>query len=468
MIEGTYYFGDYLRWNLWFPNPNPAGAFIAMLIPWLWVAVCAARNKWSLGHPACILLLIVEAASFYVLCKTYSRGALVALAVSGCVAVAWWLWASREKGWKAALPTGAVRAVIIAAILAGTGFFNRIAPEYLSTDRSTLNRFVLWKGGAQMVAASPWKGWGRKRSGEQFMHWFQPMERDEAYAGMVNSYLHVGVERGLPFILGIAAVGGTLILAGLGSAMKEPSTWKSILSLGGALSLVVFAAANVSSTLWIFRDVWWPPTIAALAVLVGMVWGIRNTVGSFVLAVVGCLVGGVAVYGYGKSAGDSAIAVQKHEEGVILCKRGAAVSGIEILLPDADVLGEAYGKALRELVASAPDGYCVFVPDSDLEGFPEGATEVVAFGDRCREVEGGSSQLPITLVHPTVRLENPEDLEKVGVVLPGIASGSELRRWKRLAKKHGWDVFTNQGISTDLQPRWPDIYWEFMGEGGSL
>ena len=31
-MEGIYYFGEHVRWNLGFVNPNIAGAFIAMLL----------------------------------------------------------------------------------------------------------------------------------------------------------------------------------------------------------------------------------------------------------------------------------------------------------------------------------------------------------------------------------------------------------------------------------------------------
>lgn len=34
-MEGIYYFGEHLRWNLGFSNPNIAGAFIAVLIAFL-------------------------------------------------------------------------------------------------------------------------------------------------------------------------------------------------------------------------------------------------------------------------------------------------------------------------------------------------------------------------------------------------------------------------------------------------
>lgn len=83
MMEGAYFFGEHLRWNLGWNNPNPAGAFIATLIPWMWglgslvtVRRCAARwLPW--------IVLLGELALWFLLCKTYSRGALVAVGAAG-------------------------------------------------------------------------------------------------------------------------------------------------------------------------------------------------------------------------------------------------------------------------------------------------------------------------------------------------------------------------------------------------
>ena len=94
----------------------------------------------------------------------------------------------------------------IGILLAATGFFSRIDPRFVAGDASAGNRLVLWKGGLQMMAAAPWHGWGSGRSGSGFMHWFQPLESTQEYAGMVNSYLHVGVEYGLPVLAGAMTV----------------------------------------------------------------------------------------------------------------------------------------------------------------------------------------------------------------------------------------------------------------------
>ena len=119
--------------------------------------------------------------------------------------------------WRVRLPhvLVAVRLSGIGILLWLTDFLWRIEPGYVSQDVSAGNRLTLWKGGLQMIATSPLEGWGRGKSGDGFMHWFQPLDANEAYAGMVNSYLHVGVEYGLPVLLGVLVAFFTLVILSL-------------------------------------------------------------------------------------------------------------------------------------------------------------------------------------------------------------------------------------------------------------
>jgi O-antigen ligase len=277
MMEGTYFYGEYQRWNLGWENPNPAGAFVAILIPWLWgiaYGICTAGRlgSWKVLLPG-LLVLSLEVSLWFLLCKTYSRGALVAIIFAGLIFLAFaWM----QTNWQRAAFLSLPRFLAVILFLGFTGFFSRIAPDYVTQDASAMNRLTLWKGGLQMVAASPWRGWGVDQSGPGFMHWFQPLESDEGYAGMVNSYLHVGVERGLPFLTAIlAGFLGVLFLVGfvLVRERKSPegqmaNLWGRALLLGAGCSLLVFLGANIFSTLWIFEKLWWILAVAMLWILV--------------------------------------------------------------------------------------------------------------------------------------------------------------------------------------------------------
>lgn len=79
-MEGVYYFGEHLRWNLGFLNPNIAGAFIAILIAFLspittiWPKCKSARFIFTLSFVAELIL-------WFLLAQTYSRGAFVAAVI---------------------------------------------------------------------------------------------------------------------------------------------------------------------------------------------------------------------------------------------------------------------------------------------------------------------------------------------------------------------------------------------------
>ena len=76
-MEGVYYFGEHLRWNLGFLNPNIAGAFIAILIAFLSPITALWRERKSV-RIIFILCFVAELMLWFLLAKTYSRGAFVA------------------------------------------------------------------------------------------------------------------------------------------------------------------------------------------------------------------------------------------------------------------------------------------------------------------------------------------------------------------------------------------------------
>ena len=67
--------------------------------------------------------------------------------------------------------------------------------EALGQDASVGNRMELWNSALQMAAENV-HGFGSGQSGEQYMQWYQPLDRQEGYRTMVNSYLTFLVEQG--------------------------------------------------------------------------------------------------------------------------------------------------------------------------------------------------------------------------------------------------------------------------------
>lgn len=74
-MEGVYYFGEHLRWNLGFLNPNIAGAFIAILIAFL-SPITALWPKRKSVRIIFILCFVAELMLWFLLAKTYSRGGI--------------------------------------------------------------------------------------------------------------------------------------------------------------------------------------------------------------------------------------------------------------------------------------------------------------------------------------------------------------------------------------------------------
>jgi hypothetical protein len=482
-MDGVYFFGENLRWNLGWGNPNQAGVFVAMLIPWLWGLAALARRGFRGASLVAAVLLATELVLWFLLCKTYSRGALMAVGGAGvvylggaCLMRQTWL------SWKSV----ALRAGAVAVLLIATGFFARIDPRFVSTDASAGNRLVLWKGGLQMIAVSPWQGWGKGQSGNGFMHWFQPLEAKERYAGMVNSYLHVAVEYGLPVFVGVMTVAVGLLVFSLwggcgsfwekrlkNSIQRETATtwWARSVMAGAGCSLLVFLAGNFFSTLWIFKNLWWVPTLDAVVIVAGGVFVLRR---KFFKAMGMTLAAGFAMSVMASLAIFIAGSKIKSEPQIsldptrrIVIANGAAAGRRAILfLPDASVLGQDWGKEIRRL-AAAPR-----FRDYSIETALKNSREKMALpSSRPDIIIACGSQFPcgfttwkkfsnahLILVHPTGKPDAPEGFDgSVSLILPMLDTTGNARRWKAMAKREGWKISISPGVGQDVRLVWPDV-----------
>lgn len=464
-MEGTYFFGEYQRWNLGWSNPNQAGAFIAMWIPWLWGLLRAMDGR---RHECliCTLFLALELGLWFLLCKTYSRGDLVGVVLSGVVFLGWRYvigGGSRRWSWLAVRVAGVVTLLVI------TGFFNRIDPRFISQDASAGNRLTLWRGGLQMVAASPWHGWGIGNSGPAFMHWFQPQGSNEAYAGMVNSYLHVAVERGLPILVVVITIAmGVLVMAWRTSrAMRGVS---SELVAAAGCSWLVFLIVNGFSTLWIFGNLWWIPMVAGLWIL-GATWAVHRM---RVFDSVGNVLGLSAVFSIvvitglclaGRMMTDGLRITPGPDDGWVSCA-GPGASGRNLFLfPDPTVLGETWGKEIRRLVGELAIRQVYVSTDRRIDRIPSGEDFqprwIIACGREAGEgfaVIGKFPEAGLILVHPLGKPIVPEGFQgKVSVILPMLDTHGTGRQWKLICRQHGWGCRTSPGVGQDVRLVWPEI-----------
>ncbi len=480
-MEGIYFFGEHVRWNLGWNNPNQAGVFVAMWIPWLWALgmwVVGTRNEDGAGRSwyglrrdaAATLVLAAELVLWFLLCKTYSRGALVAVGMAGVVLLLWRLIRDRRiKG----IGMISVRLIAVGVLLFATGFFSRIDPRFVSQDASAGNRLVLWKGGLQMIAASPWRGWGAGQSGSNFTHWFQPLAATERYGGMVNSYLHVGVEYGLPVLVAVltGAVGLCFLVWGNAGAGRTNNGLSreaaAIFIMAAGSSWLVFLIANVFSTLWIFRNLWWLPAANGLVILASA-WamlGMRSfgmMARALGMAAVLSLLVAAGLYVIGKSVRSDARIAYLPGDRVVVAGAGRQ-DGRMLIFPESSVLGEDWGKEIRRL-ASAEEfrDFEISVPLVDCaEVTCTSPQAIIACGSRFSAGLAALQKFPeahLILVHPVGKPDVPDGLNgRVSVMLPMLDTRNSGRGWKVICKQKGWEISMNPGVGQDIRPVWPGV-----------
>jgi hypothetical protein len=483
-MEGIYFFGEHVRWNLGWSNPNQAGAFVAMWLPWLWALgawVAGTRNEEGAGRSwhglrrdaAATMVLAAELVLWFLLCKTYSRGALVAVGMTGVVLVGWRLFRERRLS---GIGVMGVRLVGIGVLLFATGFFSRIDPRFVSQDASAGNRLVLWKGGLQMIAASPWSGWGAGESGSGFVHWFQPLDATEKYAGMVNSYLHVGVEYGLPVLVAVmtGAVGIWMISwrgvgarrSGHGLARDAPAT----IRMGAGSSWLVFLIANVFSTLWIFGNLWWLAAADGLVILAAgwTMLGMRSfgmMARAFGMAAVLSLLVATGLYAIGKSVRSDVRIAYHPGERVVVTGAGRRDARV-IIFPESSVLGEDWGKEVRRLAVS--ERFRNFEIDAPLGKSANSSIVsdaspqvIVACGNRFPTGISALQEFPdahLILLHPLGTPVFPDGFKgRMSVILPMLDTRNSGRGWKVACRRMEWELMLSPGVGQDVRLVWPGV-----------
>ena len=195
------------RIALWMGNPNVASAWLAMLAmlacgTLLAILGCRRLNKWRWlcgGILLCAVILLFLLAGF-----TYSRGGYVAI-LTGCTAAGVLQSWRCKTGWQrlsSLVPTVLFVGLLAFGVPAGV---TRLAAVGDTRDLSIRNRLAVWRGAAMLTHEYPLRGVG-ERPGRLYTIFYQPLEKNESYNGMLGDFQTIASSHGLPLATGLLAL----------------------------------------------------------------------------------------------------------------------------------------------------------------------------------------------------------------------------------------------------------------------
>lgn len=444
-MEGIFYFGDQLRWNLGFETPNIAGALVAVAIAFL-LPFTSKIPDTKRRLLAFAVLLAVEISLWFVLAKTYSRGALVAAGI--CFVCCNVFMLSRTENKCRILGIALAKAVAVSAILLYTGFANRISPEYINNDGSTSGRIALWAGGLKMVAQAPVCGWGVDKSGEEYINWYQDFSDERKYAGMVNSYLHIAVERGLPALFAALSILTFPFFADFRLWRKKGDLFA--LALG--LAMLSLCVSNIFSTLWVVSSIRYAGiTIAAVSVIYAIFKGRKILTFSKIAMLSITSAASICLCLYLAGLALQPKFISKHIDHITLAPDRPTDKRIAVIA-DKDTFGKYFGKTLRKAYVKAN-------PETVLDIYyeiPENAEvydKFIVTGKFAQTFQPPTSA-KITYINPIGNPPPPSNLTNATIYLPCFDIYNQNTKWINAAKgakiTHSFIETSSNQIQTSL------------------
>lgn len=448
-FESIYSYHDVYRLSYFWNNPNHAAAVLVAVLPYFWVARCHVDPKgWKVG--AYLLIALAELFWSFLIGWTFSRGAMVAWAVAlGVLGVA------RGNGWRERQTNTAVfwcvSLVLHFSVLLGTSTGSRFA-DIAEGDRSALNRLGIWSNALQLIHAAPATGWGSGESDKALVQWFEPVLSKNDHAMVVGTYLHFGAE------FGLAALGGAFfaivftLLIGRESVEKTYG-YRRAVQLGALMGFCAFLVAAFFSTLWFeMRTIWvmvfYFIMILGLAVkTVTRVW--RKMIAASAMA--GCV--SLIVYGMGWWLSERApFSIKKFADGVTLHNNTNPTAKQDVrMVVDGLVLGNCYGKTIRQMMAIAPSWCEVVVYTKIPEKMEKGGVFVV-FGPRYTEVSAAMLAESVLVCPigplPKFTMGLPEKL-----VLPEYDEFGYAPEWNKTFASEARPIVVLDGVGQDCSSK---------------
>lgn len=499
----TYYYGDNLRFDLWFDNPNHAGILLVCLLPFIWWGLVKAARiiskawRWSL----LILLWGVNLGTLYFLAGTYSRGAFLALVISAV----YWVWRMgkesipfrqgyegqgmnggtgfrltqdlspqitwRERLLSVPLSTDArerVPPVLISLVLFGVfllinGSGLRVVEGIGGNDESVGNRLIVWKGGLEMLAENP-SGVGYGRSGDIFMQYYQPEGMGTGYKSLVSTWLTLLVEHGA------ALSGGALFFFLFIWIFSGGHRSNTLAQTTAKAALIAFIVAAFFTNMAPLVGLWLIPSVCLLILFYEGITRYREqernkgisksfyTALAATICTLFCLFAGGTILTKNRPLSIQLI----DREGTVQISPRETPRADEkwIVFLDPGVWGGFYGHYLREIVQK--EDIIIEVIAQKMPIQKTRAAKVIISGGHIenlgRILEQCEAPEYIVLIPPLSPADLkglPSDLDRLKVILPGM-NPSLCVAWEAVVT-NSTARMTLDGIDQNMTWAWPEV-----------
>ena len=472
-------FQDHIRWSLWFDNPNFAGAFLAGLIPWLWFPLWRlAEDKRWIMRMVYIGVWLAHMALWFLLVKTYSRGAVAAVLAALCC----WAWKSRRDRTRIIWLSGLMVLLLFSLVTHGD---QRLINGIFTPDYSVANRWVVWKGGLQILADNP-KGIGSGNAGEYFMQWYQPLSMTAAYRTLVNSYLTWAVEYG---IVVFGALAFLFILAWRMTSVSGKEEFPAnqsafMLGITARASLTAFMVGGLFSTIFECKSLWLIPAASmATLILIGIqcrrrrspgmaLWREAGRHGLIAGALALLLAFGLLTAGYAVNREDGLSRKFLGGKSVLIRSRQGSADQNVLFLVDKNVIGANYGKLIRRVCEQHGCNAIAVWGEETMRNRAINdrlwrVKDIVAAGRTVNEelfsaLDLDGSRLILIAPEPFKHDGDRASIlkaDRIAVFLPGLETDGRARWWRKAFDPLPANVrFVElEGIGIEVSWKWDDI-----------
>ena len=295
-----------------------------------------------------------------------------------------------------------------------------------------------------MVAQAPVYGWGVDKSGEEYINWYQDFSDERKYAGMVNSYLHVAVERGLPALFAALSILAFLFFADFRLWRKNGDLFA--LALG--LALLSLCVSNIFSTLWIVSSIRYTGiTVAAVSVIYAIFKG-RKILAFAKIAILSIAsAASICLCLYLAGLALQPKFISKHSDHITLTPDRPTDKRIAVIA-DKDTFGEYFGKTLRNTYVKAK-------PETVLDIYyeiPENAEvydKFIVTGKFAHTFQPPTSA-KIVYINPIGNPPPPSGLTNATIYLPRFDIYNQNTKWINAAKKANVNCIFTESPSAQI------------------